>query len=265
MIKRIIVSIIALPLVVVLMYFGGWWLAGGIAAVAMLGQIEFYRAFGKLSGWHFAAMAATLGLVSLLMFAENIPIGLYAILVLVALAFCTPLFFVRQNSATTAVFGFFYVTGLIFAVVVMRQQLGLYLAWMIFIAAWGSDTGAYFCGKAFGKRKLVPKLSPNKTVAGSVGGAITAAVLSVTYGVILHHLGIWEFGNLTIGLLSFAAFGLLGAIFAQCGDLAASAIKRHVGIKDFGQLIPGHGGILDRFDSILFVAPFALIYFYNVA
>lgn len=264
MIKRIIVSIVALPLIILLMWLGGWWLAGFVAVVALLGQLEFYRAFGKLKPLHFLALVVGAGCVTLAIWVESVPIGAYTIAVLIFLVFSAPFFFARRNSVSVAVFGLAYVAGLISAVVVIRQHFGLELAWMIFIAAWGSDTGAYFIGRAFGKRKLAPKLSPGKTVAGSVGGIIASAVLVVAYSWILHALGVWVIHQPVLYSLYFAIYGLLGAVFAQGGDLAASALKRHVGIKDFGQLIPGHGGILDRFDSILFVAPFALVFFYII-
>jgi len=259
---RIIVSVILLPVVIGLMWLGGFWLAGFVTAIAIIGQIEFYRAFGKLGIPHYAAMVAGVGLMLFLVLSEQVFVGLHMGLILITLVFVAPFFFTRKKPLYAAIFGFVYVVGLLSTVVVMRQQMGLWLTWLIFIAAWGSDTGAYFFGKAFGKRKLVPKLSPGKTVAGAVGGVATAMVLTVAYASILNATGIWELNHPITSLLPFAVYGLLGAVFAQGGDLAASALKRHVGIKDFGQLIPGHGGILDRFDSILFVAPLALIFFY---
>ena len=161
-----------------------------------------------------------------------------------------------KNGFITSLFGFAYVAGLLSAVLIMREFLGLYYVWFIFIAAWGCDTGAYFAGRAFGKRKLAPKLSPKKTVAGAIGGTLTAAILCVVYALIFGDGSTW---------LPYAIFGIIGAILGQAGDLSASALKRHVGLKDFGQIIPGHGGVLDRFDSIQFVAPFALLFFYFYA
>lgn len=264
MIKRIIVSIVALPLIILLMWLGGWWLAGFVTLVALLGQLEFYGAFGKLKPLHVLALVLGAAYVTLPVWLVNIPVRLYIIFVPLLLVFITPFFFARRSPASIVVFGLVYVAGLISFVVVMRQNVGLELTWLIFIAAWGSDTGAYFIGRAFGKRKLAPKLSPSKTIAGSVGGIITAAVLVVAYSWILHALGLWIIYQPIVHSIYLAIYGLLGAVFAQVGDLVASALKRHVGIKDFGQIIPGHGGILDRFDSILFVAPFALLFFYII-
>jgi phosphatidate cytidylyltransferase len=129
---------------------------------------------------------------------------------------------------------------------------GIYFAWLIFISAWASDTGAYFVGSKWGRRKLAPQLSPNKTVEGAMGGLLAAVVFSFAYGAVL-----WAcFEKIPSDFVWILAIvGLIGALLSQLGDLTASAIKRHTGIKDFGSLLPGHGGIIDRFDSVLFTAP----------
>jgi len=148
------------------------------------------------------------------------------------------------------IFGFFYVGILLSHVYLVRaHEFGAYFVWFIFISAWACDTCAYFSGMLFGKRKLAPNLSPKKTIEGAIGGTLGAAVIGGIYG---HFISIDAGINLVI---LGAIIGFVGAIFAQFGDLSASAIKRHLGIKDYGNLIPGHGGILDRFDSVIFTAP----------
>ena len=127
-------------------------------------------------------------------------------------------------------------------------QLGKILVWLIFIIAFATDIMAYFTGYLFGKHKLIPKVSPKKTIEGSVGG-----ILGSTIGCLLFAY----YFNLSLPIM--AVLGLLGSVIAQFGDLFASSIKRYVGIKDYGKLIPGHGGVLDRFDSVILVAPF--VYF----
>lgn len=122
--------------------------------------------------------------------------------------------------------------------------------WLVFIIAWGTDTFAYTVGNLFGNKKLCPKLSPNKTVEGSIGGILGSVLLTCLYTKILGINPIWKYIILSI----------LGSIVAQLGDLTASKIKRISKVKDFGFIIPGHGGVLDRFDSILFTAP--LVYYY---
>ena len=117
------------------------------------------------------------------------------------------------------------------------------------VVAFGSDSGAYFCGRAFGKKQLAPAISPHKTVAGGVGGAVCGSLLALLYGVVVRACG------MSANLVSLAAFGLLGSVVAQLGDLTFSAFKRQYGIKDYGQILPGHGGMLDRFDSMYYLAP----------
>lgn len=118
-----------------------------------------------------------------------------------------------------------------------------------FVIAFASDAGALFAGLAFGRHKLAPHVSPNKTIEGSVGGVICGALCTLLYGLILKASG------LEVNLLSLTGFGLLGSLISQLGDLTFSAIKREYGIKDYGNILPGHGGVLDRFDSLCYLAP----------
>jgi phosphatidate cytidylyltransferase len=120
------------------------------------------------------------------------------------------------------------------------------------LAAWGSDTCALFAGMAFGKHKLAPVVSPKKTVEGSIGGVLGAVVLAIVYAVVIHLLFDYSLPTL---LLQYAVLGFFGSILGQIGDLSFSVVKRGSGIKDYGKIFPGHGGVLDRFDSVIFVAP----------
>jgi len=117
--------------------------------------------------------------------------------------------------------------------------------WLVYIIAFGSDTFAYFTGKMLGRHKLYPEVSPNKTIEGAIGGIIGCTILSLIY---FDYLRINKYIYIII-------FSVSASVFSMVGDLAASKIKREYGTKDFGNMLPGHGGILDRFDSVLFVAP----------
>ncbi|NLP34889.1 MAG: phosphatidate cytidylyltransferase, partial [Clostridiales bacterium] len=139
----------------------------------------------------------------------------------------------------------------------MLEDGGL-LVWLIFIGAWGSDTCAYCVGKLLGKRKLAPKLSPKKSIEGSIGGIVGAAVIAFIYATIFKD----NITGIENPQIVFAIIGAASSIISQIGDLAASLIKRNYDIKDYGKLIPGHGGVLDRFDSILFTAP--IVYYLAV-
>lgn len=139
----------------------------------------------------------------------------------------------------------------------MFSEMGLAVMALVFIIAWGSDTAAYFCGTFFGKHKLIPKVSPKKTIEGSVGAVIVTALLCALYLFILDKCGYRLMGiTPTAGIyIKFAIIGFLTSLLSQLGDLAASAVKRDAGIKDYGKIFPGHGGFMDRFDSVAFVAP----------
>lgn len=137
-------------------------------------------------------------------------------------------------------------------------NLGFFAVWMIFIAAWGSDTCAYFVGVLFGKHRITPRLSPKKSLEGYIGGVAGAGLLGLLYGAIL----MWT-GHISSDILwCFALLGVCGSFFGLVGDLAASAVKRDFEIKDYGKCIPGHGGIMDRFDSVIFTAP--MIYLLSI-
>ena len=129
------------------------------------------------------------------------------------------------------------------------MQNGVYIFGLVFIAAWMCDIFAYFTGRIFGKHKLAPHLSPKKTVEGSIGGIIFAIIGCTAYGFIVEKIS-----GLTASYLTLALIGLVLSIISQVGDLWASLIKREHGIKDYSQMMPGHGGIMDRFDSILAIS-----------
>lgn len=133
--------------------------------------------------------------------------------------------------------------------------IGFFAVWLIFIAAWVSDTFAYFTGVLIGKHKAFPVLSPKKTIEGCLGGVVFAGLAGLLYAFALNKGGVID-SDLYI---PFLILGLAGSILGQLGDLAASAIKRNYEIKDYGKLIPGHGGIMDRFDSVIFVSPFIYV------
>ena len=149
-------------------------------------------------------------------------------------------------------FGIIYIVFFISFIPVLHGiSNGKILVWYILIAAWGTDTFAYFVGSKFGKHKF-SKISPKKSIEGAIGGTIGAVFIALIYTFVINKFAGLDMSYLYIFLVIFIL-----SILSQIGDLSASSIKRTVGIKDFGDLIPGHGGILDRIDSIIFIAPFA--------
>lgn len=127
-------------------------------------------------------------------------------------------------------------------------EKGLFAVILIFICSWGCDTAAYCVGMLFGKHKLAPVLSPKKSIEGGIGGIVGSIILGILLGLFLVKCPLNE-------VWMYAVISAVGAVISQIGDLAASGIKRNENIKDYGRLIPGHGGVMDRFDSVIFTAP----------
>ena len=152
----------------------------------------------------------------------------------------------------TAFFSMVYV-GVMLSYIYQTRVLpgGAFLVWLIFLCSWGCDTCAYCVGVLIGKHKMAPVLSPKKSIEGAVGGVLGAALLGAIYAAAT---GAYN-PNPAHTPLIYAIICAVGALVSMVGDLAASAIKRQENIKDYGTLIPGHGGILDRFDSVIFTAP----------
>ena len=162
----------------------------------------------------------------------------------------------HANQIIAAFFGVFYVAVMLSCIYETRSlEGGKYLVWLIFLCSWGCDTCAYCVGMLFGKHKMAPVLSPKKSIEGAVGGVLGAALLGAIYAAAT---GAYN-PNPAHTPLIYAIICGVGALVSMVGDLAASAIKRQENIKDYGTLIPGHGGILDRFDSVIFTAP--IIYY----
>ena len=186
-------------------------------------------------------------------FAEKIGLAFYGVIFLfmVALVFLWG----KCNSKDVLTSGMvtLFITSAILSLVMLRMGNSVYTLLLTFIIAWLSDTGAYFTGYFLGKHKLCPKMSPKKTVEGAIGGVVFAGFAAFVY------LG-FVYGNFTAGFSWTAILiGSVGSVISQIGDLAASCIKRDFDKKDYGSLLPGHGGLMDRFDSVLFSAPYVLL------
>ena len=284
--KRVISGAVILALTVFFGIVGGAVLAVALCIISCIGYLEFTNATKVSEEGKGINALQVLGLFTIIAYYLSIlaqdkwycpdevkewlarPVGafnIFAVIILLVFMvgfigilyvyiFTFPKFNYRQVSS--AAFGVVYVAlTLSFIYYIRDLQGGIFLVWMPFVSAWFSDTCAYLVGVKFGKHKMTPRLSPKKTYEGAVGGIAGAALGSMILGtvyVIVHKSG-------AISILSFGCMGLFGAVASMCGDLAASAIKRNNNVKDYGKLIPGHGGILDRFDSVIFTAP--LIYF----
>lgn len=161
------------------------------------------------------------------------------------------------NDSSMTILGFIYCCSY-FALILLIDGMtgGTWYVFSIFTIAWGCDTSAYYGGRFFGKRKLIPEVSPKKTVEGAIIGALGGSLITFIFSIIIIEIGI----NYVMSPIHFLIMGFLGSIFSQVGDLIASVIKRDAGVKDYPKLIPGHGGILDRFDSVLMSAVAVFMY-----
>ena len=238
---------------------GGAILAITLYVISLIGFTELTKACGirndkKISGLEIMGFIAISCYYLLIYFAQTPTYFMIAvILFLVALMFVYVFSFPKYNAnqVMSAYFSLIYCPVMLSFVFLTRElDNGIYLVWMIFISSWISDTCAYLVGVLFGKHKLAPVLSPKKSIEGSLGGIAGAGIVGAIFG---YFLDIVLGGESYVILLVIV--GCVGSAISQVGDLAASAIKRNHEIKDYGKLIPGHGGIMDRFDSVIFTAP----------
>lgn len=251
-----------LPLLVIL-FLGGYVLLAACFILGIMALREFYNGFHEMGvkpsypiGVASAVVLYGVQLASMLMFkddpAETMPLFMLWIFlsVLASLLYLFKILERNLADAMATITGIFYVMFFLFHLVLIDSTKFPLLIWLVVISAFGTDIMAYFTGRFLGKRKLCPNISPKKTVAGAVGGAIGSLVLCGIFGLIFAK-GVF---------IHCMIIGLLGGVVSQFGDLTASIFKRKMGIKDYGHLIPGHGGVLDRFDSVLFTGP--LVFYY---
>ena len=256
---RLLSGIVLVILALVLIITGKEVLLFSTLAISCIGMYELYRVF-KIE----KSLLAALGYIAAIVFYCNLEWNFIPDIMILFMAFLILLMFVfvfaypkyHANDVMAVFFGLFYVAIMLSYVYQIRMlERGLYLAFLVFLCSWGCDTCAYCVGMLIGKHKMSPKLSPKKSVEGAIGGVVGSALLTALYCFIFRSQM-----NLTgteIGILTVIA--AIAGLISMVGDLTASAIKRFFDIKDYGHLIPGHGGIMDRFDSMIITAP--IIYF----
>ena len=187
-----------------------------------------------------------------------LPLILYGLIIVLSILAVLKSDKYKISDVALTIFGILYIPFL-FSFIIMTRNLqnGLYYIWVIFICSCVTDIFAYLVGCSIGKHKLLPSVSPKKTIEGAVGGIMGTLFVILIYGCCLNKY----VPAVNVSLVHFAILGLITSVLAQLGDLFASSIKRYVGIKDYGNVLPGHGGILDRLDSIIFIAPIVYCYF----
>lgn len=251
---RLISGIILVIIALVTIISGGPVLLGTLMLISLIGLSEIYKVVKiEKTMLGYAGYLATIIYYLLLFLEVKYDAMLFVIAVLVAMmviyVFAFPKYVSEQ--AITGFFGVFYVSVMLSFIYQTRVlEEGLFIVALAFLCSWGCDTCAYCVGVLIGKHKMAPKLSPKKSVEGAIGGLVGAALLGALYA-----LAINKWGGASASPANYALICFVGGMISMVGDLAASAIKRNHEIKDYGTLIPGHGGILDRFDSVIFTAP----------
>ncbi len=268
---RVMSGAVLVVLLVLTLVTGGLITGGVLLLVSIIGYRELSFALGVRGEDEKTNLPELLGLVAvcahylvMMTIGSNMTLFVAVIMglfVAEAAAFVLKYPEYKSHQLIGSVFSFIYAPMMLSFIYLLRMfPTGKYLAWLPFIA-WICDTFAYFTGVAFGKHKLCPILSPKKTIEGAVGGVVGSVLAGVLFGYVYATYA--DPGmDVKKAIISFAVITLVAGIISQIGDLIASGIKREHGIKDYGNLIPGHGGIMDRFDSVIFITP--AIYFLSL-
>jgi phosphatidate cytidylyltransferase len=273
-VQRLGVAAVGVPVAVGAVYAGGWVLALFLSIVAVLAALEFYR-MATAKGARALSGIGAAGAAGFVLLAAVAPergveaVGMWSLLVILVVALLIAAIWMRGVSGepllsvSVTVFGAVYTGGLLAHALFLRHLPGIHDAWagtaLVFapvLLTWSSDTFAYFVGRQFGRRKLIPKVSPGKTVEGSLGALLGTILVALGYAQVLRLLGVYS-----LSIWEALALGALVSLAAQVGDLAESLLKRDAGVKDSGTLFPGHGGALDRMDSLFFTLPVAYAFF----
>lgn len=268
-ISGIVITIVALAIIIP----GGYILAGALYILSLIAYRELMKAI-KLAGYRneqekgevensifcFSSLEIIgyFGITLFYLLMLFLQMGIFLLVsVIITLVIFMGFFvftFPKYNCRQIMMSMFCFIYGpIMLTFIYMTRMLtcGKYMVWMIFISSWVCDVAAYFSGMLLGKHKLAPVLSPKKSIEGAVGGVLGSALFAAAYALVLMKNG---FVNDNV-VFEFAVIAAVGSAVSQVGDLAASGIKRNEGIKDYGKLIPGHGGVMDRFDSVIFTAP----------
>ena len=249
--KRVVSGVVGLILLIIIVFIGGIPLYIGIIGLSLIGLYELFRALKKLDFnpisylAYFATLLIYLRIFYPILTMEFIIASLFIIILSLSVLQSNK----KLVDISLTILGVLYIPFLLSYLVHLESTKYI---WIIFSIAFGTDTFAYLIGSKMGKNKLSPTISPNKSVEGAIGGVFGSMLITSIYCSIVGIGPLW----------SVLILSVLGSVASQLGDLTASKIKRYTGIKDFGKIMPGHGGMLDRFDSIIFASP--VVYYYVV-
>ena len=268
--KRVLFALVGAPLTIVLIYLGGAVLATALGVIAAIGAWELFR-MSRVAGHEPLDNAGIALAASIPLLVHATYLGVFratiTLIVMFLLALTGGVIWARGTQRKPLVSLALTVVGVAYPSLVtymypiryhdyaVTALAGTVLVMLPIALTWATDTGAYFFGRTFGRHKLIPSVSPGKTVEGAIGGVLVAVIAAWLYVSFL----LRPFAQLSMLPVGLTVFAILVSIIAQVGDLAESLFKRDAGVKDSSTLLPGHGGILDRFDSLLFVLPSAYL------
>ncbi len=258
--QRLLTAVIGIPVTLTIIYFSHTYVWE--AAVFILTSIGLYEALGCIGlkkNLYISVLTYAYGAAGVLFLFRSYQFVYHITCIYIILLLGTCVFFKNKvpfnDVAAVGMVAAYTVNGM-FSLIALRriEDVGIFMIFLVFIGAWFTDGFAFFVGKACGKHKLIPEISPKKTVEGAIGGVVFCTLGYVIFGFIASY-----FFNRQVNFLALVITGMLISLFSMLGDLILSALKRTYGIKDFGNLLPGHGGVLDRFDSIFAISPILLM------
>lgn len=276
--KRVLTAVIGGILMIGILIMGREFLLATLCALSYIGYFELTKAVGVHTNDKNVNSLEIVGLITITAWYAVLELSYYkvietnplawgvVVLLLGLVGYMTVYVFsfpkYNASQVMAAVFSMIYCPIMLSFIYLIRHlEYGLYLVWMIFVCSWMCDIFAYLVGIKIGKHRMAPVLSPKKSIEGAVGGVVGSAVIGSLYAIFILTPQITN-ANSTKLVVLIVIISMIGAFISMVGDLAASAIKRNHDIKDYGKLLPGHGGIMDRFDSVIFVAP--LVYILSV-
>lgn len=260
-VTRILSAAIGFPIVAVLMIFGNKYIIDvALAIVGLQAMKEYLNAISQKANpvkWISYLSCLLIAIIHIIPTEYISIVQFLAMPVLIVLLFFQVIVTNMKINFHDIAYTFIGICYIVFCMISMSlirgMENGILLIWYLILAGWGTDVFAYLVGKNFGKHKF-SEVSPKKSVEGCIAGAVGAIIVIIAYTYLIN-----QYTDLSYSYWLVAVIGLILSALGQLGDFAASAIKRYVGVKDYGNLIPGHGGIMDRIDSLLFIGPFAYI------
>ena len=258
--QRLLTALIGVPLTILVIVFSHTlvWEAA-VLLFTIVGIYEALKCVGLKNNIYISMLSYLYGVCAVIFSYNTYEFMYYITSCYVILILGACVFFKNKipfnDIAALSVISVYVVNGM-FSLIALRRtaSIGLFLIFFIFIGAWITDGFAYFVGRAFGKHKLIPEISPKKTVEGAIGGIVFGVISYLIFGFIISY-----FFKYQVNYFALTVVGIVVSLFSMLGDLILSCLKRAYNIKDFGNLLPGHGGVLDRFDSIFSISPILLM------